>query len=159
MPFLMSWRPHLHTSSRSTPGALRSHWEIWALQEGIAVFNYLKFFGASPMSDMQMSHENTSPNHQEVAANVRGWHCGHCVMYLCPGVPQGLQRCFGNVPITGRWSWDRWIMARRQHCVIMFILLSSGCSVTPLPLPDVSGRRHAIAGRHLYQWSIQIARI
>ncbi len=111
--------PRRHTSR--TAMALRWRWGIWASQEGIAGFNYsLKKFLASPMSNMQMRHREhvskpSGGGSRRPGVALRRQAC-RCAIYLSPGEPRELQRRYGDVPITGRWSCNGLTMARRQHC-------------------------------------------
>ncbi len=92
----------------------------------------LKFFGHRQCLICKWGTANMSLNHREVAANVGGCHCS--------GRPAAV-RC------------------SRGGSTAMFILSGGGCSVTSLLSPDVGGRRNAIMGWHLCQWSVRISKI
>ena len=156
MPFPMSWWPHLHTfayiarrHTSSTAMALRWCWEIWASQGGIAGFNY-SLFRASPMSDIQMRlHEHVlkppGDGSQRRVVALRRQAC-RCTMYLGPGAPRGLQRCFGDVPIAGRLSWDGWTIVQRWHWDIRSIVRQLQCyppAIVRCPRPFPCYRRVA----------------
>ncbi len=141
--------------------ALWWRWEIWASQEGIACFNYSlkKFFRPSPMCDMQMTHREHVPKPSGGAADVEGWHCGGRPADVRCIWARGHLGDFSDALAMFRSLGDGCKTGGRWHrgSTAMFILSGSGCSVTPLPSSNVCGRRYAIAGWNLCQWSVRIS--